>query len=124
MSKALVVGGDMIDGIRQVLTGHGIDGITHWSGRKVGDGNKIIPQDVKLIVLVTDWISHSLTKKIKLNAAKRGVRVVYTPNGSATLQARLDRISQDTATEGECRSLINNILGLLIPSKVLIESYS
>lgn len=124
MSKALVVGGDMIDGIRQVLIGHGMDGITHWSGRKVGDSNKVIPQDIKLIVLVTDWISHSLTKKIKLNAAKRGVRVVYTPNGSATLQARLDRISQDAATEGECRTSINHFSALPMRSKVLIAHFN
>lgn len=102
MSKALIVGGDQIDGIKQVLAGHGIAGITHWSGRKVGDSNKVIPHDVKLIVLITDWISHSFTRKIKLNAAKRGVRIVYTPNGSATLRTRLDRLSQNGSVESDC----------------------
>jgi hypothetical protein len=106
MGKALIVGGDQIDGIKQVLTSYGMAGITHWSGRKVGDSNKVIPQDIKLIVLVTDWISHSLTKKIKLNAARRGVRVVFTPNGSATLRTRLDRISHDTVTEADCRKIM------------------
>ena len=107
MSKALIVGGDQIEGIKQVLGGHGIDRITHWSGRKVGDGNKVIPHDTQLIVLVTDWISHAFTRKIKLNAAKRGVRVVYTPNGSATLRTRLQGVKHGLAIEDGCRWLID-----------------
>lgn len=91
MSTALIVGGDQIDGIKQVLSDRGITHIAHWSGRKVGDGKKVIPQDTELIVLITDWISHTFTHKIKQNAAKRGVRIVYTPNGPAALQARLEK---------------------------------
>lgn len=108
MSTALVVGGDQIDGIKQVLTHHGITHINHWTGRKVGDGKKVIPHDTELIVLVTDWISHNFTHKIKQNAAKRGVRIVYTPNGPAALRARLDRLSPESAKEGECRLTIND----------------
>ena len=103
MNTALIVGGDEITGIRRELENHGIDRITHWSGRKVGDGNKVIPHDTQLIVLVTNWISHSFTKKIKLNAAKRGVRVIYTPNGPAALRSRLDRLDDDIPKEADCR---------------------
>ncbi len=87
--SALIVGGDQIDGIKQVLANHGITEINHWSGRKVGDSNKVIPQDTKFIVLITNWISHSITHKVKKNAMKRGIKVIYTPNGSAALQNRL-----------------------------------
>jgi len=108
MSTALIVGGDQIDGIKQVLTNHGITHVNHWSGRKVGDGKKVIPHDTELIVLVTDWISHNFTHKIKQSAAKRGVRIVYTPNGPAALRARLGNsssanIGQHALAEGDCR---------------------
>ena len=91
-SSALIVGGDQIDGIKQVLTHHGIDQINHWSGRKVGDSHKIIPKDTKVIVLITGWISHAFTIKVKKNATKQGIKVIYTPNGSAALQSRLQSI--------------------------------
>jgi hypothetical protein len=104
MSTALIVGGDQIDGIKQVLAQHGITRIDHWSGRKVGDGKKTIPHNTELIVLVTNWISHTFTHKIKQTAAKRGVPIVYTPNGPAALQARLDKLNLDTLSEGECPS--------------------
>jgi hypothetical protein len=103
MSTALIVGGDQIDGIKQELANFGIDHINHWSGRKVGDGKRIIPHDTELIVLITDWISHTFTHKIKQSAAKRGVRIVYTPNGPAALRSRLARIKQDAAQESDCR---------------------
>lgn len=93
--SALVVGGDQIDGIKQVLTQHGIDHINHWSGRKVGDGNRVIPHDTKFIVLITNWISHSITHKVKKNAMKRGIKVIYTPNGSAALRNRLNDIESN-----------------------------
>jgi hypothetical protein len=104
MNTALIVGGDQITGIRQELKNHGIDHITHWSGRKVGDGHKVIPHDTQLVVLVTDWISHSFTRKIKQNAAKRGLRVVYTPNGPAALRSRLERLEKDLPQESACRA--------------------
>ncbi|MEZ0232136.1 MAG: DUF2325 domain-containing protein [Methylophilaceae bacterium] len=103
MSTALIVGGDQIDGIKQELSNHGITHINHWSGRKVGDGKKIIPHDTELIVLITDWISHTFTHKIKQNAAKRGVKIVYTPNGPAALRARLKGIADRTVSESACR---------------------
>jgi len=89
MSTALIVGGDQIQGIRQVLEVHGIKHINHWSGRKVRDGNKVIPYDTELIVLVTDWISHKLMHKIKKAASRRSVRIVYTPNESTVLRERM-----------------------------------
>ena len=96
-SSALIVGGDQIDGIKQVLTDHGITHINHWSGRKVGDSNKVIPHDTKFIVLITNWISHSITHKVKKNAMKRGIKVIYTPNGSTALHNRLLNIEVNTS---------------------------
>ena len=35
-----------------MLNSYGITHINHWSGYKVGDGRRVIPQDTELIVLV------------------------------------------------------------------------
>jgi hypothetical protein len=43
-------------------------------------------------VLITDWISHQFTYKIKQDAAKRGLQIIYTPNGQAALRARLKQL--------------------------------
>ena len=105
MSTALIVGGDQIDGIRKVLTSYGMTKINHWSGRKAGDGKKVIPTDTELIVLVTDWINHNFTHKIKQTAARRGVRIIYTTNGPAALRTSLARFqdSANVSAEPACR---------------------
>lgn len=95
MSSVLIVGGDQIDGIKQVLVNYGIDHINHWSERKAGDSNKVIPYDTEIIVLITNWISHSITHKVKRDAMKRGIKVIYTPNGSAALHNRLKNLQPD-----------------------------
>lgn len=101
MSSALIVGGDRIDGIRQVLNSFGVDEIHHWPGRKAGDSNKVIPQDTRLIVLVTNWVGHSFSAKVKRKAAKRGVPIVYAINGPGNLRSRLEKLP-DSVLEEDC----------------------
>jgi len=64
---------------------------------KRDDSNKVIPHDTQMIVLITNWISHSITHKIKRNALSRGIKVIYTPNGSQALQNRLQKLNDDFA---------------------------
>lgn len=101
MNAALIVGGDQIEGLKQVLAEHGIAHVRHWSGRKVGDSRKVIPRDTGLVVLVTDWVSHSFTRKIKQDAARRSVRIIYTPNATTALAARLQPAAD--SQEGCCQ---------------------
>lgn len=107
MSSVLIVGGDQIDSIKQVLHHRGFDDIHHWSGRKVGDSHKVIPQHTDLIVLITDWINHSFTHRIKRSAAKRGLKVIYTGNGSVQLQTRLEKLGE--AISVSCRKTIHTL---------------
>lgn len=102
MSSVLIVGGDRIDGIKQVLANYGAQRIQHWPGRKVGDSNKVIPQDTKAIVLITDWISHAFTHKVKKHAIKRGIKVIYTPNGATALHGKLQQAGSNFSLEGDC----------------------
>lgn len=37
----------------------------------------------------------SITHKIKRNALSRGIKVIYTPNGSQALQNRLQKLDAD-----------------------------
>ena len=108
-SSALIVGGDHINGIKKILMHHGIDQINHWSGRKVGDSHKIIPKDTQIIVLITDWISHAFTMKVKKTATKQGIKVIYVPNNSATLANKLHALNDDVARGYKCY-VLNKVL--------------
>jgi hypothetical protein len=104
MSSVLVVGGGQINAIKQVLLNHGAEYIHHWSGLKSADSHKVIPQDTNMIVLITNWINHSITYKVKRNAVKRGIQVIYVTNGSQALNNRLKNSRNDLTLESDCES--------------------
>lgn len=105
MSSVLIVGGDQVEGIKEVFGSYGIDHVQHWSGRKAGDGSRVIPQNTRIIVLITKWINHSMTYKVKNHALKRGIKVIYTPNGS---RERLSEIIEHHALNQSIRHALKH----------------
>jgi len=89
MKAALIVGGDYVGGIKQTLHRHGVEQVAHWSGRKPGDGKHVIPHDTQLVVILTDWISHALIGKVKRNAQKLGLKILYTKGNGGSLPPQL-----------------------------------
>lgn len=78
MSSLLVYGGDNLNSITGHLKNIGFDEVMHISGRKVKMVKKEIPDNVDLILILTDYINHNLVKSIKGRAAKRDVPIVYS----------------------------------------------
>ncbi len=77
---ALVVGGDNIESLRDELQAQGIGQITHWTGRKHGDKHHVIPRNVKLIVVLVNFVNHSLSSKVKKEAKRLKLPVIYSRN--------------------------------------------
>ncbi len=98
MSTVLIVGGDHIDGIKKTLASLGVQNTNHWSGRTSGDHHKTIPKDTRFIVLITTFISHSLTKQIKRAAAKRHLPIVYTTSDHQALETKMHSLQQQANT--------------------------
>lgn len=93
MKTALIVGGDYVSGIRQTLQDFGVERIDHWSGRKSGDSKLVIPQHTQMVVIVTDWISHALTSKVKRSAQKLGLKILYTRGNGGNLHVPLNMLA-------------------------------
>ena len=73
----MVVGGDSVDGIkaRAQAGGHGCVG--HWSGRKPRDLVKAIPKKATAVVVVLDRVNHTLARKVRTEATRRGLPVFF-----------------------------------------------
>ena len=76
----LIVGGDKIDSIKAELFAQGVTHIAHWTGRKHGDKNSVIPKNTQRIVMLTNYINHSLAGKIKKEAKRLNIPIEYTKN--------------------------------------------
>lgn len=78
MSSLLVIGGDKLGTIPVRLKDIGFQEIVHINGRKVKMIKKEIPDNIDLILILTDFINHNLAKKIKDKAAKKEVPICYS----------------------------------------------
>lgn len=76
----LIIGGDRIDSIKHELQARGVTNIAHWDGRKHGDKKNIIPKQTHHIVVITNFINHALTGKIKKEAKRLNIPIEYTKN--------------------------------------------
>ncbi len=77
---ALIIGGDRIDSIRNELFAQGVTVISHWDGRKHGEKNNTIPKNTHRIVVLTNYVNHSLVGKIKKEAKSLSIPIEFTKN--------------------------------------------
>ncbi|XOS92071.1 DUF2325 domain-containing protein [Brevibacillus laterosporus] len=59
----LIIGGDRLGNILQILEEVGYKKIHHITGRKSSETSLKIPSDVKMILVLTDFVNHNLAKK-------------------------------------------------------------
>lgn len=75
--RAMIIGGDKVDGTRQALVASGYADVLHWSGRKRSDLRREMPQGVAHMVIMLDFVNHNLAKRMKAIARERDISVVY-----------------------------------------------
>jgi hypothetical protein len=76
----LVVGGDSAETFRQ-RAAQQRGQVEHWSGRKTRDAGKSIPKNTAAVVVILDRVSHSLARKVRLEATLRGLPVFFQRRG-------------------------------------------
>jgi hypothetical protein len=84
---ALVVGGDNIESLRQELLAQGIQRVTHWSGRKHVEKYNLIPRNIELVVVLVNYVNHSLSSRVKKEAKRLRLPVIYSRNSRHSLAA-------------------------------------
>ena len=78
----LVVGGDSVDGIKERAQAGGHGCVEHWSGRKTRDLVKAIPKKTTAVVVVLDRVNHTLARKVRAEATRRGLPVFFQKRGN------------------------------------------
>ncbi|MHC6180328.1 DUF2325 domain-containing protein [Clostridium sp. JNZ X4-2] len=73
----LVVGGDRIASIKNKLRENGFNKIIHVTGRKKGDRKIIIPSNMDLVMVLTDYIGHNMAEIVKERSKRNNVTVMF-----------------------------------------------
>jgi hypothetical protein len=95
--KALIVGADRVEPIREELQRASHFGITrteHWSGRKVGDVRRAVSDDTRLIVVICDRINHKLLDHVRKQAARLGVPTLYSRHSLVEIRGKLEALQR------------------------------
>ncbi len=87
---ALIVGGDYVEPIRRAIADRGMKRVEHWSGRKPGDLRKTLPKGTELIVVLYDYLSHPMLRKISTDAAGSGIPLIHCRRSLGQLCRKLD----------------------------------
>ena len=90
----LIVGGDYVASFKHLLATQHDARIEHWNGRKKGFIKRSFPNETQLIIVVCDFINHSLTNAIKEKASRGGIPLVYCRRSVNELKHKLLDIYQ------------------------------
>ena len=98
----LIVGGDYIESIRKAFFARGVERIEHWDGRRPGDLRKTLPKGTELIVILYDYLSHRMLRKINADAANSGIPVIHCRRSLGQLCRKLDEMDLGCDIEKGC----------------------
>jgi hypothetical protein len=105
---ALLVGGDYIEALRRELLAHGLKRVEHWDGRRPRFTKRAIPSSARLVVILYDYVSHSVSNALKQQATKNGIPLVYCRSSSHELRRKLEGLVLSTVP-CRCRDKINHV---------------
>jgi hypothetical protein len=93
MADILVIGGDRLGNIVDLLQEQGFREVYHISGRKSSQISVKIPSSVKLILVLTDFVNHNLAKTVKSQAKDRDVPILFCKRSCAAISKALLQIA-------------------------------
>lgn len=91
MSSIMIVGADHLGSIENRLHNMGFKSVLHIKGRNVTDVKINISKEIKLVLVITDYINHNLAKKVKEKAKEFAVPIVYSKRSWSSIHSILQQ---------------------------------
>lgn len=102
----LIVGGDYVTSLKHVIAAHHAMHIEHWDGRKKQFNTRVLPNEIRLIVVICDYISHSFFASIKKKAKQRSIPMIFCHRSINELKQKLQKIEQ---SNGHCQDYLTEM---------------
>jgi len=97
----LIVGGDYVASFKHLISTQRHARVEHWSGRKKGFNQRSLPNETRLVVVICDYVSHSLANSVKEKADRSGIPLVFCHRSINELRHKLNTHQTD---EDCCKS--------------------
>ncbi|WP_324171771.1 DUF2325 domain-containing protein [Sulfurimonas sp.] len=87
----LLIGGDKVTNITDLLKSLGATKTTHWDSRKNSTSHKKIPANTDAIIMLTDFLKHNSMSHFKKSAKKQDIPLICTRRGTASVAAEFNK---------------------------------
>lgn len=94
MNSLLIVGADKLGAIPDRLSELGFSDIMHISGRKVKMVHREIPENIDLVLVLTDFINHNVSSKLKERAKEKAIPVCYAKRSWCSIYKALSACNE------------------------------
>ena len=105
----LILGGDKINPILNVLEELGISDVVHWTARNQKNGRKKakkIPSKIDMVLMLTNFLNHNAMLHYRAEAKSKDLPIVYSTRNvdcvkSAFVQM-FSKLDEDSKTCNDC----------------------
>lgn len=89
MSSVLVIGGDKLGNITDLLLYRGFQEIHHITGRKASENKVSIPVNTQVVLVFTDFVNHNLSRYVKNEAKSKNVPIHFCKRSYTAIERAL-----------------------------------
>lgn len=87
--SVLIIGGDKINAVTSVVQNFAFDEIIHWDGRKKSTVKKEIPHNVKLVIMLTNFLNHNAMNKFKNESKRKAINFICAKRSESSVFCEL-----------------------------------
>ncbi|MEA1891657.1 MAG: DUF2325 domain-containing protein [Campylobacterota bacterium] len=92
--SVLLIGGDKVNKITELLASLGVDNTTHWDSRRNSTSHKSIPQNTDVVIMLVDFLKHNSMSYFKKSAKKLDIPYICTRRGLGSVQNEFTKFLQ------------------------------
>jgi len=91
----LLIGGDKINNITELLKSLGVKKTTHWDSRKNSTLHKKIPANTDLVIMLIDFLKHNSMSYFKKSAKKHNIPLICTRRGTSSVEIKFSKFLEE-----------------------------
>ena len=93
--SVLIVGGDYVASFKHLISTQNYARVEHWNGRKKGFNKRQIPNETQLVIVICDFVNHSLANSVKEKANRDGIPLMFCHRSVNELKDKLNAHQTD-----------------------------
>lgn len=93
--SVLLIGGDKVNTITELLKSLGVTQTTHWDSRKNFTSHKNIPANTDAVIMLTDFLKHNTMSYFKKSAKKNRIPLICARRGNSSVEIEFSKFLEE-----------------------------